>query len=267
MVVVAATVAGACTRPTDSTAATSLPPAGSTSTTVDPATTSTESTSTTTVDTTTTTLAPTPTTAPPPTVPPTVPTTTEPTPTSPDDLELYFDGVLPFAFGELADDVVAGLATVLGPPVSDVRVDYPTPDEGYFIDDSTEEAYVFPHGRTVCYSNNLCVQFGAGSADALFFTGWRINSDAPPALSMANGVAVGSSWADHVDEIIIGEGGCFSVGYGDSDGVSVVLQSSGEQFLYFDTDGTAIFGDPDPSEVTVIELSAGQSPTFLFADC
>jgi hypothetical protein len=257
-------VVASCTRPVDSDAATTLQPVTATSTTVDPSGESTGSTVST-VDTTTSTVAVAPTSAPS-TSPATSTPTTEPA-TTPADLELNFDGVLPLSFGEHDVDVVAGLTSLLGEPASDVSTDYPTADEGYFLDAAGEESYVFPHGRRVCYDNTLCVQFGAGATETLLFTGWTLTTDAAPALTMANGTTVGSSWADHVDEIVIGEGGCYSVGYGDSEGVAVVLQSAGEPFLSFAADGSAIIGDPDPADVTVIELSAGRSPTFVFADC
>lgn len=263
LVVAAAIVIASCTRPVDSTASTTLPPATETSTTVDP---STESTVPPTTDeSTTSTVAPT--TAPPTTEPTTTPPTTEPTATTPDDLELNFDGVLPFSFGEHDAEVVAGLTAVLGAPTSDIATDYPTADEGNFINEDTEEAYVFPHGRRVCYANTLCAQFGAGTPDTLLFTGWALTSDAAPVLTMANGITIGSSWADHVDEIIIADGGCYTVGYGDSEGVGVIVQSAGEPFLSFADDGSVVFGEPEPADVTVIELSAGRSPVFLFADC
>jgi hypothetical protein len=202
----------------------------------------------------------------PSTTPATTPPTTEPA-TTPDDLELNFDGVLPFYFGEHDAEVVAGLTSLLGAPTSDVSTDYLTADEGYFLDAAGEESYVFPHGRRVCYDNTLCVQFGAGATETLLFTGWTLSTDAAPVLTMGNGITVGSSWADHVDEIVIGDGGCYSVGYGDSEGVAVVVQSAGEPFLSFADDGSPIIGQPDPADVTVIELSAGRSPTFVFADC
>jgi hypothetical protein len=257
-------VVASCTRPVDSDATATLQPVSATSTTVEPPDESTESTVTN-VDTTATTVSVAPTSAPS-TLPATTPPTTEPA-TTPDDLELDFDGVLPFSFGENDVEVVAGLTSLLGAPTSDVSTDYPTADEGNFLDAAGEESYVFPHGRRVCYDNSLCVQFGAGATETLLFTGWTLTTDAAPALTTANGITVGSSWADHVDEIIIGEGGCYSVGYGDSEGVTVVLQSAGEPFLSFADDGSAIVGEPDPADVTVIEMSAGQSPIFVFADC
>jgi hypothetical protein len=265
LVVAAGLVFGSCTRPVDSSAVTTLPAASATSTTVDPATDGTQSTVTTVDPAASTTAAPI--TTPPTTTPATAAPTTEPTATTPADLELNFDGVLPFSFGEHDADVVAGLTTVLGAPTSDVATDYPTADEGNFLDEAGEESYVFPYGRRVCYVNTLCVQFGAGAPETLLFTGWTLTSDDAPVLTMANGITIGSSWADHVDEIIIGDGGCYSVGYGDSEGVAVVVESAGEPFLSFADDGSAVIGEPDPADVTVIELRAGRSPIFVYADC
>jgi hypothetical protein len=304
LVAVSVMVVASCTRAADSTGDATLPTVSAESTTADPSgesgesgesseltegsesgeLTETSESAVTTVDATASTVAgastsappttrpanspPTtkPANSPPTTKPATTPTTTKPA-TTPDDLELNFDGVLPFAFGEHDVEVVAGLTKLLGAPSSDVSTEYPNADDGYFLDAAREQSYVFPHGRAVCYDNSLCVQFGAGATETLLFTGWTLTTDAEPLLTMANGIAVGSSLADHVDDVVIADGGCYSIGYGDSEGVAVVLQSAGEPFLSFADNGNAIVGDPDPDDVTLIELSAGQSPTFVFADC
>lgn len=208
--------------------------------------------------------------------PPTMAPTTEPTaPTSPTIVDpetpsgpvLDFDGILPFAFGAPDTEIVAGLIGVLGEPVSDESTEYPTDEAGTFLDASGEEAYVAPFGRTVCFANALCAQFGAGSDTALQFTGWRFEGDAATGLATAGGITIGSRWADHVDAITIDEGGCSSVGYGSAEGIELTLQSSGEPFVTLAGDGSFSAGSPDPADVSVIGMQAGDLPVSLLADC
>lgn len=208
-----------------------------------------------------------PTTVPATTAPPTTtPATTEPSgPLTPADLILAFDGVQPFDFGSPDTDVVPALAAVLGDPASDVAAEYPTPDEGQFVNDD-EIGFVAPFGRTVCFDNGLCVEFGAGSASALQFVGWDFSGEQSAGLATADGITVGSSWADHADAIVADEGGCFSVGYGSADGVDVTLESNGVPFVET-IDGEFVTNDPDPADVRVIGLRAGDIPVELFADC
>lgn len=207
------------------------------------------------------------TTAPPTTVPP--PTTPPPTvaPETPADLVLDFDGVLPFAFGSPDIDVVPGLVEVLGEPISDVSTEYPLDDEGTFLDATEEEAYVAPFGRTVCFADGLCTQFGAGSDTALQFTGWRFEGDGATGLATAGGITIGSLWADHADSITIDEGGCYGVGDGMAEGIELTLQSNGVPFVVVADDGSFSAGSPDPADVAVIGLRAGDLPVSLFADC
>ncbi len=207
--------------------------------------------------------------APPTTASPTTETTT-PTivePGTPGELVLDFDGVLPFAFGAPDTEIIAGLIGVLGEPVSDESTEYPTDEQGTFLDAAEEEAYVAPFGRTVCYANALCVQFGAGSDTALQFTGWRFEGDGAAGLASAGGITIGSVWADHADAITIDEGGCSSVGYGSAEGIELTLQSGGEPFVTVLADGSFSAGAPNPADVSVIGMRGGDLPVSLFADC
>ena len=43
--------------------------------------------------------------------------------------------------------------------------------------------------------------------------------------------------------------------------------TSGTMFGSFDEAGNYVVGYPDPSEVTIVSLSAGHLPIFLFDDC
>lgn len=209
------------------------------------------------------------TTAPPTSAPATTapPTTAAPDPTSPTDLILAFDGIRPFAFGGADIDIVPALVEILGDPVSDEATEYPDDVEGQFVNDSLEEGFVAPFGRNVCFANGVCVEFGAGSPTALQFVGWQFGGDGAAGLATEDGITIGSSWADHSDDIVVDRGACADVGYGSAEGIDVTLQSSGEPFAEFTDEGEPEAGSPDPADVTVIDLSAGDLPVQLFADC
>ena len=270
-----------CTRPEDDQRAReTLPPAsvGGVETTDAPD--ETEPTTPTTESTTPESAAsPTPEPAPEPTTPPTsepappttqAATTTPSTapPDSPDDLVLTFDSIGPWRFGDRDVDVVPGLAAILGDPVDDVLAAFPVADEGMFLDETGEQAYVSPYGRTVCFAVALCAQFGAGAPETLILTGWRLAEEAPPDLATEDGVTIGSTWAEHADVITVDPlDSCFQVGYADAGGIDVVLLSDTDSFAAPDDAGDLVAGDPDPEQVTVIELRAGRHPTFVFTDC
>jgi len=203
------------------------------------------------------------TTVPPPTAPP--PTAA---PESPGDLVLTFDGIGPWQFGERDVEVVPGLAAILGAPVNDVLSEYPVADEGSFLDESGEQEYVAPFGRTVCFEASLCAQFGAGAPETLILTGWRLSEGAPDDIASEDGVTIGATWAD-IESIVVVDplDSCFQVGYADAGGIEVVLLSASEPFAAPDDSGTFVANDLDPEAVTVIEMLAGRHPEFVFADC
>lgn len=262
-----AIVAGACSSDAGSTAdSTMTSPTTTTSppTTSAPATTLAPTTTiaaTTTIEATTTTLPATTTTA-------ATTTTTEP-PLTVDDLVLSSDGVLPFVFGTDDSEVIEGLTTVLSTPVGDRAQIYPNPDGDDFLDATEEEGYTQPIGRTVCFANDLCAQFGGATTDTLVFTGWDRAGETAPQLFTADGITTGSLWSDFPDSITVDEGGCFSTGFGQTAGIALTLRSVGDPFLYFDQDSAAgyVIGTPDPADVDVIIMSAGDLPFYLFDDC
>lgn len=265
--VVGALVVTACTRPEDEASANSsiAPVTDSTEVTdasiatTSPPTTQAVATSTT-VDTSTETTE-TPTTTSPPT------TTTVPPPSDASDLILIFDGILPFRFGDRDVDVVPALTELLGAPVLDEVREYPDAEEGVFFDPSGEESFVARFGRTTCFPIGLCVQFGAGAPETLIFTGWRV--DQPSDLATDDGLEVGATLADF-DEIITFDPtvSCYQVAYAAAAGIDVTLLSDDGVFAAPNADGDGLeLGDPDPAQVTVIEMSAGQLPLFVFADC
>ena len=259
-------VLGGCSRTdavstSDETTATTTSPATSESTTIEPTTTvastvpptsSAAPTTTTSVVAATTTLA----------VATTIPSTLTPV-----DLVLTSNGITPFVFGDDDTAVVSGLATALGAPIFDRDQTYPVVDGDSFLDTTGEEGYLHPFGRTVCYSNDICVQFGGSTTDSQTLTGWNLDSDALPRLATPEGILVGSVWADHPDAITVDSGGCYTTGYGDASGVALTLYSSGEAFSSFDADGNYVTGNPAPADVTVIGMAAGDLPYFLFDDC
>lgn len=209
------------------------------------------------------------TTAPVATTPPTTAAPVE----GPDDLTLAADGILPLRFGAHDIDVVPVLRDVFGPPVSDRSVAYPVADDGLFVTEDGEEGYIAPYGRTVCWSGALCADFGAGAPETLIFTGWSLGAEArggpTAALATEDGLRVGAT-LDDVDELVTYDPAqaCFQVAYGFAAGVEVELLSDDGVFAAPNPDGGGIVvREPDPTEVVVTGLSAGERPFFLFADC
>lgn len=271
---------GGCTRPederraVDTAAAATTDPAATTAApdetdpsvpTTDPTTTDPGTTDATTTAASTSTTPPT---APAPATTVAITTTSTAPPESPGDLVLTFDSIGPWRFGDRDVDVVPGLAAILGNPVDDVLAEYPVAEQGSFLDEAGEQSYVAPFGRTVCFASALCAQFGAGAPETLILTGWRLSEDASTDLTTEDGVAIGSTWADHTDVIVVDPlDSCFQVAYADAGGIDVVLLSGTDAFAAPNDAGELVAGDPDPTQVTVIELRAGRHPTFVFADC
>ncbi len=194
-------------------------------------------------------------------------TTTTTEPDDPGDLTLIFDGILPFRFGDRDVDVVPALSQVLGAPTLDELSEYPDADQGMFFDSSGEQSFIAHFGRTVCFADGLCVQFGAGAPETLIFTGWSLGGQSD--LDTEDGIVIGSTLADFVDVIEYDPAmSCYQVAYGTASGIDVTLLSEDGVFAApnADGDGLDVF-DPDPTMVTVTELRAGQLPVFVFADC
>lgn len=194
------------------------------------------------------------------------PTTTNP-PDDPSDLTLIFDGVLPFRFGDRDVDVVPALTKVLGRPTLDEVREYPDADQGVFFDSTGEESFVARFGRTVCFADSLCLQFGAGAPETLILAGWRV--DGPTELTTGDGITIGSTLDDFAETITFDPAlSCYQVAFGSAAGIDVTLLSDDGVFAAPDDDGDGFdLGDPDPALVTVIEMRAGQLPVFVFADC
>ncbi len=163
--------------------------------------------------------------------------------------------------------VLTGLTAALGAPDFDNTRTYPTADGDRYLDTIEEESFTHPVGRTVCFANDLCAQFGGDTDGTLTFTGWEVTTDAAPRLFTANGISIGSVMSDFLDSAQIADGGCYTVGYGDASGVTLTLLSSGEPFASFDDDGNYVLGSPPPDDIEVLGMSSGDLPYFLYEDC
>lgn len=189
-------------------------------------------------------------------------------------LTLRSDGVGPFDFGEVeATEMLPGLVAELGAPTYDQSVAYPSFDGGVYLTADGDDAFAFPFGRTVCFANGFCVEFGGASAPTVFVgysQGDTVRGDpavgAP--LAAAGPITVGSRWADHLGAMEVQPGGCFSTGSGaTTDGIELSLLSTGEMFGFVDDAGEFVSNLPDPIDVTVRGMHAGVQPFFLFGDC
>ncbi len=193
--------------------------------------------------------------------------TTQPPPTTTESaavavLSLRSDGIGPAAFGTSFAETLAVLEPALGAVTSDTSTTY-TIDrgDGTYLDDTSAEVFIHPAQRTTCFDNGLCAVFGGPSPGSLALVGWVQNNEGlNPPLTTSDGITVGSTWADHVDDLNVSERGCYSIGYATTSGIDVVLSSAGEPFLAYDDDGNEIPTEPDPRDVTVLELSAGPRP-------
>ncbi|MEK7424272.1 MAG: hypothetical protein AAB131_10580 [Actinomycetota bacterium] len=202
-------------------------------------------------------------------------TTTPPTTAAPvtvADLVLRSDGIGPIVFGAPAAETLGTLAGLLGPVTTDISMAYPIVSEsGSFTDDTGEVLFEFPFGRTSCFANGWCAQFGGPSDLALQFVGWSYGSDADPPIEpplvTAAGIGLAARWADHLDAMDVPPGGCYDLGYGDADGISLDLLSTGVAFLVVDAAGNGTPTLPDPADVRVVSMRAGAQVGYLYLDC
>lgn len=184
-----------------------------------------------------------------------------------DSLVLRPDGVGALRFGTNIVPVIDTLAAILGEPLSDQAFSYPVSGGPGFTDQFGDFGFVQPFGRQTCFVNEFCVEAGGPSPADLVFVGWSQSEAASDTLATADGVAGGDRWSDHENLIDVDEGGCFSFGTGTVGRIALDLQSSGTMFTTPDGSGGFTAGSPDPSEVTVVGLSAGDLRVSLFGDC
>jgi hypothetical protein len=121
-------------------------------------------------------------------------------------------------------------------------------------------------GRTVCFSNSLCLFFGGPDDANLAFVGWSYTDDPAALMHTISGVTIGSRWADFASMEVY-EGGCYTVGSGVADGVRLWVQSTGDPFSGVDAAGNWMNYLPAPADVTVTALESGDMPLFLAGDC
>ena len=194
------------------------------------------------------------------------PTTTT-TVVTPSELTLGEAGVGGFALGSAAGPVVAGLSAELGTPTRYDEVAYPLADGfGEYTSAVGDTGFVAPMGRTVCWSVNLCAEFGGASDASMSFTGWTYSNDPTSALSSASGGTIGARWSD-LSALEVDAGGCYSVGSGTIDGIRVALESSGDPFSSFDDAGNYVANVPSPGDVSISSMETGKVPVFLYGDC
>ena len=195
------------------------------------------------------------------------PGTTNAVPKAPEDLTLLADGLGPLRFGADSAAVVSAVDAVLGQPVSDAPAEYPNSVEGAFHSQDEELEFIKPFGRTVCWLNGLCIEFGGATAGPYSFLGWYYAATDTDELAAPSGLDVGSTWANFAGVMTVDTGGCFSVGSGASNGVRLTLQSSGTPFVTVDDVGNETPNTPDPANVTVVQMQAGEQVVFLLGDC
>ncbi|MCB0956645.1 MAG: hypothetical protein R2694_15400 [Ilumatobacteraceae bacterium] len=201
------------------------------------------------------------------------PTTTEPSTTAAPTTAastvpyLQSDGLAGSPFGTASAEVIARLTAELGTPDNDQLTSYPTADPtlGWTTADD-EYAFTYPFGREVCWANGFCAEFGGETSGALTFVGWTYWNDETGSLSTESGVTIGSRWSAFPD-FAVDPGGCYTVGGGMYQGISLTLQSEIDPFGYFDDDGNYVSQLPQPADVAVMAMQAGDAPFYLYGDC
>jgi hypothetical protein len=207
----------------------------------------------------------------------TVPPATNAVPQDVADLVLRSDGLGSIRFGVSSDVAVAAISAVLGTPSSDAKAEYPLPaGDGTFKSQTPGEdgappeddlGFVKPFGREVCWVNGLCIESGGDAAGTYSFVGWYYAAADDDHLATADGLDTGSRWSDFTSVMTVDPGGCYSIGHGSSAGISLTLQSDGTPFSDFAANGDPIEATPDPADVTVVQMQAGDQVIFLIGDC
>jgi hypothetical protein len=231
----------------------------------DPATTDSDTTAVTT-DAPTTSAAPVTTSAPTTSA---APTTTTAPPLTAADLVLTPRAVGPIGFGTGVQPTIDVLTPVLGPPADDRSFELPDFDAATnTYTNAVDEVFAFPFARQVCFANGLCLSFGGATTAELQLVGYDYygSPPAPPVLTTSSGLPLGARWADYPAAMTAYPGGCYSTGGGDSGGVTLVLQSSGDFFGVFEGE-SYVEQLPDPADVTVYGMYAGELVGYLYADC
>lgn len=197
--------------------------------------------------------------------------TTAPAPLTAAELVLRADGIGPVSFGSSADEAIAVFTDALGTPALDTSTAYPTESmPGQFATADGDYDFSYPQGRRVCFDNEWCATFGGSTADSLAFVGWSLRAGDPPTLSTADGVTIGSRWADFQQVMTVDEesfGLCRNESLGQTADMLVRVE-----YRFDAADATADPEDPwpatiDPSKVAVLRLDAGEAEQYTSQDC
>ena len=199
---------------------------------------------------------------------PAPPTTPAPTTTVAGPPTLQSNGIGSHEFGgPTPDELIAELSSFLGSPTAVLSNDYPDGSSGFYESADGESGFAYPSGRTACFSNALCVEFGGADPSSLRFVGYR-QTEGAGSLTTASGVTAGTAGSAFPAALVVEPGGCYSTGTGTADGVSVFLRSNGEWFGYFDDDtGNYVTQAPPIDDVVVLSVFGGDEPFFLYDDC
>ena len=196
--------------------------------------------------------------------------TPAPVPPSRGDLVLRSNGVGSADFGQVDIEVIPVMTALLGDPVDDRLGEYPTFDEDVNLYvDFEDSGFSAPFGRTTCYGNAFCLNFGGNTSDDLRFVGWSqggFESASEPMVT-ADGVTIGSRYSDHLGVMTVNEGGCFTEGFGEVAGITLLVTSEGVPFVSVDDVGNYVTQTPDPAEIVVRTMKAGDEPFYIYADC
>jgi hypothetical protein len=160
-------------------------------------------------------------------------------------------------FGLTKSEVMDAAVEMFGPFDFESTEEYPEPTtDGRFAAEFGDATFAFRIMSYGCFANSLCLFFGGDEEADLVFAGWQLlgGSVTDIDLATASGVTLGSSWADHLDEIVLEEG-CEWSAVAAHEGMHVFLLSSDE---FFGTDGVLAEELPDPATVKVDGAYAGE---------
>jgi hypothetical protein len=185
-----------------------------------------------------------------------------------DPLLLRSEGFGRFSFGSPVNDVLIGSPSELGVPSSDQVSRFPVATGSQFQSADEETAFGLQVAREVCWTQ-FCLTFGGADEASLKLVGWHYDGNGSvPLFGLRNAadITLGSRWSDFASAMDADPGGCYTIGGGATDdGIFLVLE--GGLFGQFNADGSYEALLPDPTEVTVQSMNAGEQIEFLLGDC
>ncbi|MGB3736839.1 MAG: hypothetical protein WA964_17910 [Ilumatobacter sp.] len=187
------------------------------------------------------------------------------------DLVLDVASVGAAGFSREDADTVRYFTSGLGSPISDESQSFPVPSSSGLDFETTDgfRAFAFQQSRELCWDNGFCATFGGRTVADLAFVGWNQDSRNPAVtpLRTSNGVTIGSRGSDFPDGFEVDNGGCFTFGFGTTNGVGVGLLSDGVPFGEVRPGGEFVFNTPPLSDVVVQFLFSGDAVIDLEGDC